>query len=331
MGVTESTAKTLLRKARRIDSFFVSRAGMNLYRGCAHNCAYCDGRAEKYRVDGDFAADVQVKANAIALLRKELGLDRPVQHELFSSARQGGFLLLGGGVGDSYQPAEGRCRITREVLELLATYDIPVHVLTKSSLVLRDADLLGRLAASGSALVSFSISTADDTVGALLEPGAPPPSARLQALAKLRRRGINGGVFLIPVVPFLSDAPAEIERSVAASAAAGAQYVVFGGMTLKQGRQKEHFMRAVAGDNADLAARIDRLYPAVPAGRPDWGNAAPSYYRQVTRSFARMADAHHMPVRIPLALCRHLLSEQELATVQAEHARVEAEMARYRS
>ena len=328
MDVTEIPAKTLLRKMRRIDSFFLSSAGMNLYRGCAHNCAYCDGRAEKYRVDGDFAADIQVKTNAVALLRKELGLEA-AQQELFPPARHGGFLLLGGGVGDSYQPAEARCRITREVLELLVAHGIPVHVLTKSSLVLRDAELLERLAVSVGAAVSFSISTADDSLAALLEPGAPLPSARLQALAELRRRGINGGIFLMPVVPFLSDGPEQIERSVAAAARAGAQYVVFGGMTLKQGRQKEHFIGVVGGDDADLAVRIDHLYPGVPAGRPDWGNAAPGYYRRITRAFARAANAHGMPARIPLALCRHLLSAQELSVVSAEHAQVAAEMAAY--
>jgi DNA repair photolyase len=329
MGVTEVRAKSIIRFTRRIDPFFVSSAGMNLYRGCAHGCAYCDGRAEKYRVNGDFAATVQVKVNAVELVRKELGLDVSAQPELFPEARQGGFLLLGGGVGDSYQPAEAVCRIARQVLELLAVRDIPVHVLTKSSLVLRDSDLLERLAGSAGALVSFSISTADDSLGAFLEPGASPPSERLRALSKLRDRGINGGIFLMPVIPFLSDSPAEIDRSVEAAAHAGAQYVVFGGMTLKQGRQKEHFLRTVARGRADLAARYNQLYPPPPGDRPDWGSAPRAYYRRITREFARAAQAHRMPVRIPLELCRHVLSDRELATVRAEHERAAAEIKGY--
>ena len=314
---------------RRIDSFFVSSAGMNLYRGCAHNCAYCDGRAEKYQVTGDFAADVQVKVNAVEVLRRELSLDRAAQPELFPETHKGGYLLLGGGVGDSYQPAEAGCRMARQVLELLAARGIPVHVLTKSSLVLRDADLLERLAGSAGALVSFSISTADDALGALLEPGASPPSARLCALSELRSRGINGGVFLMPVIPFLSDSPGQIDQSVAAAARAGAQYVVFGGMTLKQGRQKEHFLRVVADGSTDLAARYEQLYPPPPGNRPDWGNAPEAYYRRITRAFARAAHAHGMPVRIPLELCRHLLSDGEISTVCAENERAAAAMERY--
>jgi DNA repair photolyase len=330
MAVTEIRAKTLLRKMRRIDSFFVASAGMNLYRGCAHDCAYCDGRAEKYRVAGVFGHDVQAKVNAVEVLKRELGLDGPVQAELFPQRRHGGFLLLGGGVGDSYQPAEKGLRITRQVLELLAAHGIPVHILTKSSLVLRDADLLEQLARSAGALVSFSISTADDRMGALLEPGASPPSERLRALSEMRRRGINGGIFLMPVIPFLSDSAEQIDQSVAAAGGAEAQYVVFGGMTMKQGRQKEHFLNIAGQVDAGLAARYERLYPPVEGDRPDWGNAPRAYYRQVTGAFARAAHARGMPVRIPLSLCRHVLSERELAVVRAESEKAAAEMDAYR-
>ena len=131
----EVRAKSLLRKGSRVDSWFLAGCGLNLYRGCAHDCAYCDGRAEKYAVEGEFGREVAVKVNAPELLRRELA---PPRGRAASAGRApAGYVLLGGGVGDSYQPAEERYRLARSALELLLELGRPVHVLTKSILVER--------------------------------------------------------------------------------------------------------------------------------------------------------------------------------------------------
>jgi DNA repair photolyase len=93
--VKEVNAKSILRKYKKIDSWFLIKYGMNLYRGCTHNCVYCDGRSEKYQVNGNFGKDVTVKTNAIELLRKEL--------IRYKKPLKSGFIGIGGGVGDSYQ------------------------------------------------------------------------------------------------------------------------------------------------------------------------------------------------------------------------------------
>ena len=337
MTLVEIKAKSILRKMRRrplqparsgwaascVDSWFVSGSGMNLYRGCAHDCAYCDGRAEKYRVDGEFGSEIQVKINAVEVLRRELRRDRPGQQELWplTSPRRGGFVLLGGGVGDSYQPVEARYRIARQTLELLAELQIPVHVLTKSALVLRDADVLERIARTAGALVSFSLSSADDELSAVFEPGAAPPSERLRALAALKDRGIAGGVFLMPVIPFVTDSARHIEATVAAAVAAGARYVLFGGMTLKQGRQKDHFLAVLGKFRPDLLPRYAGLYPPPPEGRPDWGNAPAEYYRRVTRIFAAAARNNRVPPRIPRTLWKDVLGGNDLVRVLLDQIR----------
>ena len=100
MPLREVQAKSILRRQKYIDSWFVSWGGMNLYRGCEHNCIYCDGRVEKYQFEGDFAHDIEVKTNAIDLLSKELDPSRR------RFPFPGGFLMLGGGVGDLYQGVE---------------------------------------------------------------------------------------------------------------------------------------------------------------------------------------------------------------------------------
>ena len=106
--ISEIHAKSILRKQKKVESWFVSRYGMNLYRGCTHNCAYCDGRAEKYNVDGEFGKDIAVKSNALEVLRRELDPSRK------RKPMPRGFMFVGGGVCDSYQPAEATYHLTRQ-------------------------------------------------------------------------------------------------------------------------------------------------------------------------------------------------------------------------
>ncbi len=95
MTIREIKAKSILRKYKKVETWFLTCYGMNLYRGCHHNCVYCDGRSEKYRVDGEFGEDVAVKVNAIELLRRELDPKRK------RTPFKRGYVGVGGGVGDS--------------------------------------------------------------------------------------------------------------------------------------------------------------------------------------------------------------------------------------
>jgi DNA repair photolyase len=110
VNIREIKAKSILLKHKKIDSWFVSRYGMNLYRGCAHNCMYCDGRSERYQVDGVFGENVVVKTNAVEVLRREL---KPIGRRV---KLKPSYIMVGGGVGDSYQPAEETYQLTRRTL-----------------------------------------------------------------------------------------------------------------------------------------------------------------------------------------------------------------------
>ena len=114
LTIKEIEAKSILRKHKKIDSWFLSRYNMNLYRGCTHNCVYCDGRAEGYYVEGEFGNDVAVKINALEVLRRELDPKRK------RTPFKRGYVMVGGGVGDSYQPIEEKYELTRKTLELLS-------------------------------------------------------------------------------------------------------------------------------------------------------------------------------------------------------------------
>jgi DNA repair photolyase len=305
--IREIEAKSILRKHKKIDSWFISRYGMNLYRGCSHNCIYCDGRSEGYYVDGEFGENVTVKVNAIDILRRELD----PQRKRIPFKRS--YIMVGGGVGDSYQPAEGKYRLTGKTLQLLYEYGHPVHLLTKSVLIKRDIDIIKKINEQSSAIVSFSFSSADDKLSAMLEPGVPPPSERLKTLAFFKSEGIACGMFLLPVVPFITDTAALMEEAVSKAAEAGVDFIIFGGMTLKDGKQKDYFLDALKTPYPELMIKYQHLYPG-----NRWGEARAEYYKSLSAEFNRIAKKYRIPQRIPPVLYRDILSENDLVAVILE-------------
>ncbi len=308
MNIKEIEANSILRRHRKIDSWFISHYGMNLYRGCAHNCAYCDGRAEGYYVEGEFGDNVEVKVNAIELLRRELspkGKRAPLKRS---------YIMVGGGVGDSYQPIEEKYQLTRKALQLIYGYNFPVHLLTKSTLIERDFDVIKKINEMSRAIVSFSFSSMDDEISAIFEPGVPAPTDRLKTLSHFKSRGIAAGMFLLPVIPFITDKPELIEEALRKAGEAKLDFVIFGGMTLKEGRQKDYFLNALKDRYPGLAAGYQRIY------RGDrWGQAVEEYYSSLNRMFSGIAQKYKIPVRIPPELYRDILSENDLVIVMLEH------------
>lgn len=283
----EATAKTVTRLRGVVDPWFLGRYGMNLYRGCEHGCLYCDGRAERYYVVGRFDQDIQVKVNAAAVLDEEL-----------ERRREPGFVFLGGGVCDAYQPAEARYRLARGALEVALTRGLPVHALTKSALVERDLDLLAAIAERSGAILSFSLQTADDEVRRRFEPGASSVDERLRLLREARRRGIATGVMAMPVLPGISDKPEQIDALAAAASDAGADFVLFGALTLRPGQQKDAYLKAIASDYPHHLAGYERLYRSARAsGAPD-----ERYLARVDTRFRSALARHGLPGRIPRRL-----------------------------
>jgi len=257
---------------------------MNLYRGCQHRCIYCDSRSECYGIE-DFDGELLVKTNALDLLRKEL-----------KRKRVKGYVGTGS-MNDSYMPAERELRLTRGALEILAEHAFPVHVLTKSDLVLRDSDLMAELECraaspeSPGAVISFTITTADDDLARQIEPGAPSPSRRFAALEMLAKQGLCTGVMLMPVLPFLEDDPESVAEVVRRAAGCGARHVVPGfGVTLRD-RQRDHFYQ-----------ELDARFPGVRARYElSFGNRYSASARNTARLetvFAELAAHHGLARRV---------------------------------
>jgi DNA repair photolyase len=308
MTIREVEAKSILRKYKKIDSWFISRYGMNLYRGCTHNCIYCDGRSEGYYVDGEFGEDVTVKVNAIEILRRELDPKR--KRTPFKRS----FVMIGGGVGDSYQPIEETYQLSRRALELVDEYNFPVHVLTKSTLIERDIDILKKINKKNRAIVSFSFSSVNDKISAIFEPGVPSPSERLKTLSFFKNKGIACGMFLLPVIPFITDTPELMEETIRRASEANLDFIIFGGMTLKEGRQKDYFFKTLRSKYPKLIGEYENIYQ-----KNKWGEAAGEYYNSINLTFNRIANRHKMSKRIPLNLYKEILEENDLVVVILEH------------
>ncbi|MHA1588732.1 MAG: radical SAM protein, partial [Candidatus Thorarchaeota archaeon] len=166
-----------------------------------------------------------------------------------------------GGVSDGYQPAEKEHEITRQVLETLLDFEMPVFVLTKSDLVLRDLDLLKKIHEVAFSDVLFTITLADDGVQRIFEPRASTTSERYRALKKVRKEGLFGGVMATPIIPGIGDTYENMKGLAKAAKRVGAQFILWGGMTLKPGRQKAHFLNVIKKkfpEKLDLLERVFR-------------------------------------------------------------------------
>jgi len=225
---------------------------LNPYMGCAHRCTFCYVRAFELRADrpadGRYGTSIRVKTNVAAVLRRELA--RP------SWQREG---VAVGAATDPYQPAEGRYRLTRACLEVLAEAANPFALITRGPMIVRDLDVLVEAARRAEVSVTFSIPTLDTEIWRRTEPGTAPPQQRLRALQQLVEAGVKTGVGMAPILPGLSDRPELLAEVVRAARAAGATGVWANLLYLKPGT-REHFLSALADDWPELVPEYERLY-----------------------------------------------------------------------
>ncbi|HUK23988.1 MAG TPA: radical SAM protein [Terriglobales bacterium] len=199
---------------------------INPYRGCEFACKYCYARYThefmEMRNGEDFEQKIYVKQHAADLLRQELRQVKPGEEIAIGTAT------------DPYQPAERRYQITRGILEEFARHDgLELGLITKSNLVLRDLDLLRQVSRSNKLSVTLTVTTVNPELARVLEPRAPRPDLRLEAVRRLALEGIRTGVSCAPVLPGITDAPRDLEAVVRAAAEAGAEYIFANPLFLK--------------------------------------------------------------------------------------------------
>ncbi len=223
---------------------------VNPYRGCQHACAYCYARPyHEYLGLGagtDFETKLVVKTNAAQLLG-----------EAFRKSSWKGELVNFSGITDCYQPLEAAYGLTRACLEVCIEFKNPAMVVTKGFLVVRDADILSKLNGVAGASVCMSIPFFDATTAKLIEPQAPPPARRFEAVRRLHDAGVPVRVFVAPVIPGLNDR--DIPRILEQAAAAGAQSASFTALRLP-GSVQEVFVSRLRAVMPLRAERVmDRL------------------------------------------------------------------------
>jgi DNA repair photolyase len=199
---------------------------INPYRGCEFACKYCYARYThefmELRDGVDFERKIYVKQHAAELLRQEL-----------RSVKLGEEIALGTAT-DPYQPIERRLEVTRAILEELSQHaGLELGIVTKSNLVLRDIDLLQRVAENNQIFVNLTVTTLDVDLARILEPRAPRPDLRMETVRKLNLEGVNAGVICAPVVPGITDSPRDLEALVRATVEAGGKYIYANPLFLK--------------------------------------------------------------------------------------------------
>ncbi len=220
------------------------RHTVNPYRGCSHACVYCFARPTHdylgLGIGTDFERKIVVKVNAVERLRAELRA--PSWH--------GDHIAMGTNT-DPYQHAEGKYHLTRGIVEVLSGARNPFSILTKSTLILRDAALLAAACARTDVGVSFSIGTLDRAVWSLTEPGTPPPDRRVEAIRRLTAMDVPCGVLVAPVLPGLSDSEEQLTEVVQACADAGAESITGVALHLR-GTVRGHYFDWLEGARPDL-------------------------------------------------------------------------------
>ncbi|MEU6016413.1 Rv2578c family radical SAM protein [Streptomyces sp. NPDC047515] len=258
---------------------------VNPYRGCTHACF---ARKTHSYLDLDtgigFDSQIVVKINAPELLRERLA----------SGRWHGAHIAMGTNV-DCYQRAEGRYRLMPGIISALRDHANPFSILTKGTLILRDLELLRQAAEVTDVGISVSVGFVDEGLWRTVEPGTPSPGRRLDAVRTLSENGIDCGVLMAPVVPFLGDHPDQLRATVRAIAAAGATSVTPLVLHLRPGA-REWYMRWLGQHHPRLVRRYERLYAEGPYA-PKW------YQRRITRHVHELATefgigpSHHGPAR----------------------------------
>ena len=225
---------------------------INPYRGCSHSCRYCFARKSHTYLDldagHDFDAKIVVKVNAPVLARRELASPR----------WQGEHVAMGTNV-DCYQRAEGRYRLMPGIIEALRDAANPFSILTKGTLILRDLDLLAEAAEVTDVGLNVSVGFVDKELSRSVEPGTPGPERRLEVCAGITGRGLRCGVLMGPVLPFLTDSPAQLDATVRLIAEAGAASVTPIVLHLRPGA-REWFLLWLGENFPDLVDSYRDLY-----------------------------------------------------------------------
>ena len=248
--------------------FLLYHWDLNAYRGCTHGCRYCFAMySHRYMESDAFFGEVFVKINLVERLER-----------LLRSPSWKREIINLGGVTDHYQQAEAQYKLMPDILRLLIRYRTPCIISSKSALILRDYDLIDELSRLTYVNIAQTITCADEAVRQKLEPGGAPSAKRFEVLHSFTQTSASVGVHLMPVVPFLSDSPENLEAVYAGAKDCGADYVLPGLLNLRGTTRKAYF-QFLQDEYPNLVQPTWRLYQK--------GGLDPAYKRLVYAELAK--------------------------------------------
>jgi len=231
------TAKTIVTQPKKHGWFGIDY-NMNIYRGCSHGCIYCDSRSLCYRIEN--FEQIRAKQDALRIIRDDL----------LKKRKRG--IIATGAMSDPYNPCEKELKLTRNALELINAYRFGVAIDTKSTLIVRDVNILKDIQVNSPVLVKITITTADDNLSKIIEPNAPVSSERFDAVKKLNENGVYTGILMMPILPFIDDTEENILNIVHKAKESGARFIYPAiGMTLRTGNREYYY------------EKLDQYFPGI--------------------------------------------------------------------
>lgn len=276
--------KTVLRKAILPDSYFVGKYSFSPYQACEHGCKYCDGRAEKYYVEGDFDRDIVIRKNLPQILEREL-----------SRIREKGIIMIGSGISDPYQPVEKEEMLMSESAKIIAKYKLPASVMTKSNLISRDIDIWQKVNKDAGFTLMVSLTFTDDVQRKIFEPYSSSVQERLDTLQRFKEKGCFIGVIAMPFLPYITDTEENIEQLFKEAKRINADFVKPEGLTLRPGRQKDLYMDIIKNYYPELVSKYEALYiENRPSGAPIF-----EYRQELHKRFNKIIDNYKISTEVP--------------------------------
>lgn len=261
----EIYASTLVKKITRKDTLFHGSFSIDPYQNCSFDCIYCDSTYDD---------TIYIKRNAVDVLKQEIvSLDKK--------------RMIIGSVHDPYQKVEETYQLTRSILELLYDHQFPIHILTKSTRILRDLDILKKM---DDVIVTFSILTVDESLSKSIERNVESPLQRLHVLKELKKNNIVSGIAIIPIFPYLTDD--SLELLVKKTKDCNADYVLYKHLELK-GDQKNIFFNFIKNNFPSILPLYEQMYDE---------NISPStqYIHDLDKKIKRICRKYDIPTSIPV-------------------------------
>ena len=250
--------KRVLKRDNLSGSFLASKYRFSPYAACEHGCLYCDGRAERYYIEGQFERDIVIRSNVPDLLQQEL----PKQ-------RERGIISIGSGVSDAYQPVEKSEKLMQRCAEVLADYRHGIIILTKSALILRDLDYWTKIHQKSGFLLAVSLTYPDDRLRSLFEPRAATVEQRIEVLEVFKKAGCFVGVLAMPFLPLIGDHQSDVYKLYEKLAQIPVDFIMPSSLTLRPGRQKDTFLRLIQQSFPEQLEDMRALYREErPSGAP---------------------------------------------------------------